>query len=222
VSWKAAGKCFAAFFTYLKREEESMSNPVITIAREYGSGGRLIGEKIANNLGIPFYDKELILLVAKKSGLSEDYIRRTEQIKSASFLYNLYMTSQVLPMSDQIFLMQSKIIQELAEKEPCVLIGRCADYVLRDMPNCMNVFIHAPLAERVRRASEEYGDKAANMEDFVRKQDKKRSAYYNYFSQNKWGFVDHYHLAINSTMGIDTTAKIIQDAAMAFLEAHHG
>lgn len=195
-----------------------MSIPVITIAREYGSGGRLIGEKIANQLGIPFYDKELILLVAKQSGLSEDYIRRTEQIKSASFLYNLYMTSQVLPMSDQIFLMQSKIIQELAEKGPCVIIGRCADYVLRDMPNCLNVFIHAPLEERVRRASEEYGDKTANIEDYVRKQDKKRSAYYNYYTQNKWGHVSHYHLAVNSAIGINITAKIIQDAAKAFSE----
>lgn len=197
-----------------------MNIPVITIAREYGSGGRLIGEKVAQNLGIPFYDKELILLVAKKSGLSEDYIRRTEQIKSASFLYNLYMTSQVLPMSDQIFLMQSKIIQELAEKGPCVMIGRCAEYVLRDMQNCMNVFIHAPLEERARRASDEYGDKAANMEDYVRKQDKKRSAYYNYFTQSKWGHVDNYHLAINSTMGIQTTAKIIQNAALAFSEVN--
>lgn len=195
-----------------------MSIPVITIAREYGSGGRLIGERVAKNLGIPFYDKELILMVAKESGLSEDYIRRTEQIKSASFLYNLYMTSQVLPMSDQIFIMQSKIIQDLAEKGPCVLIGRCADYVLRDMKNCMNVFIHAPLQERVHRALKEYGDKASNMEDYVRKQDKKRSAYYNYFSQNKWGYADFYHLAVNSTMGIETTAKIIQDAALAFSE----
>jgi len=158
-----------------------MGIPVITIAREYGSGGRLIGEELAKSLGIPFYDKELILLAAKKSGFSEEYIRRTEQIKSASFLYSLYMTSQVLPMSDQIFLVQSKIIQELAEEGPCVIVGRCADYVLRNNPNCMNIFIHAPLEERMRRASEEYGETAANMEDFVRKQDKKRSSYYNYF-----------------------------------------
>jgi len=197
-----------------------LSIPVITIAREYGSGGRLIGEKVAKNLGIPFYDKELILLAAKKSGFSEEYIRSSEQIKSASFLYSLYMTSQVLPMSDQIFLIQSKIIQELAEQGPCVIVGRCADYVLRNNPNCMNVFIHAPVAERLRRVSEEYGDKSANMEDYVRKQDKKRASYYNYFSQNKWGNAKNYHLAINSTLGITQTAKLIQDAANIFSEAN--
>jgi hypothetical protein len=195
-----------------------MNTPVITIAREYGSGGRLIGEEVAKNLGIPFYDKELILLAAKKSGFSEEYIRRTEQIKSASFLYNLYMTSQVLPMSDQIFMVQSQIIQELAEQGPCVIVGRCADYVLRNMKNCMNVFIHAPLEERAARAAAEYGDTASNMEDYVRKQDKKRASYYNYFSQNKWGYVQHYHLAISSTLGMHKTAQLIQDAAHAFSE----
>lgn len=193
-----------------------MSIPVITIAREYGSGGRLIGEAVAKNLGIPFYDKELILMAAKKSGFSEEYIRRTEQIKSASFLYSLYMTSQVLPMSDQIFLVQSKIIQELAEQGPCVIVGRCADYVLRNDPNCMNIFIHAPMVERVRRAVEEYGEQASNMEDFVRKQDKKRSSYYNYFSQNKWGNAKNYHLAINSILGIPQSAKLIEDAVKIF------
>ena len=195
-----------------------MNIPVITIAREYGSGGRLIGEEVAKNLGIPFYDKELILLAAKKSGFSEEYIRRTEQIKSASFLYNLYMTSQVLPMSDQIFMVQSQIIQELADQGPCVIVGRCADYVLRNMKNCMNVFIHAPLEERAARAAAEYGDTASNMEDYVRKQDKKRASYYNYFSQNKWGYVQHYHLAISSTLGMKKSAQLIQDAAYAFSE----
>ncbi len=196
-----------------------MNVPVITIAREYGSGGRLIGESVAKSLDIPFYDKELILMAAKKSGLSEDYIRRTEQIKSASFLYSLYMTSQVLPMSDQIFLVQSKIIRELAEKGPCVIVGRCADYVLRNMPNCMNVFIHAPIEERMQRAKEEYKDDAANMEDYVRKQDKKRASYYNYFSQSKWGNAHNYHIALNSTLGIEKSAYLVKDAAMAFLEA---
>ncbi len=191
-------------------------NTVITIAREYGSGGRLIGEQLAKSLGIPFYDKELILLAAKKSGFSEEYIRKTEQMKSASFLYSLYMTSQVLPMSDQIFLLQSKIIKEMAEKGPCVLVGRCADYVLRDMPNCMNVFIHAPLEERVRRASEDYGDVESGLEDYVRKQDKRRSAYYSYFSQNKWGSATHYHLCVNSTIGLEASTNLIEQAVQIF------
>lgn len=198
-----------------------MSNiPVITIAREYGSGGRLIGEKLAKSLDIPFYDKELILMAAKKSGLSEEYIRRTEQIKSASFLYSLYMTSQVLPMSDQIFLVQSKIIRELADKGPCVIVGRCADYVLRNMDNCLNVFIHAPIDERIRRAVDEYQDESSNMEEYIRKQDKKRSSYYNYFSQNKWGNVHNYHLSVNSTLGIEQSAKLIETAARSFVGSH--
>ncbi len=194
-----------------------MNIPVITIAREYGSGGRLIGEALAKSLDIPFYDKELILLAAKKSGLSEEYIRRTEQVKSASFLYSLYMTSQVLPMSDQIFLVQSKIIRELADMGPCVIVGRCADYVLRSYDNCMNVFIHAPMEERIRRAQEEYGDEVNNMEDYIRKQDKRRSSYYNYFSQNKWGNAHNYHLSISSTIGIDRTTELIKAAALVFL-----
>lgn len=193
-----------------------MSIPVITIGREYGSGGRLIGEKLAQKLGIPFYDKELIMMAAKKSGLSEEYIRRTEQVKSASFLYSLYMTSQVLPMSDQIFLVQSNIIKDLAQKGPCVIVGRCGDYILRDNPNCMNVFIHAPMEDRVRRAKEVYGETASNMEDFVRKQDKKRASYYNYFSQNKWGSSKHYHISISSSFGMEKTVQILKDAALIF------
>ncbi len=196
-----------------------MKIPVITIAREYGSGGRLVGEAVAKSLNIPFYDKELIHLAAKKSGLSEDYVRRMEQVKSASFLYSLYMTSQVLPMSDQLFLVQSKIIRELVEQGPCVIVGRCADYILRNHDATMNVFIHAPIEERIQRAREEYGENAPNMEDFVRKQDKKRSSYYNYFSQNKWGSAQNYHLSVSSTIGIPQTAKLIEDAAGIFMES---
>jgi cytidylate kinase len=193
-----------------------MRMPVITIAREYGSGGRLIGAEVAKRLDIPFYDKELILLAAKKSGLSEEYIRKTEQIKSASFLYSLYMTSQVLPMSDQIFLVQSKIIRELAEAGPCVLVGRCGDYVLRNMDNVLNVFIYGPMEERIRRATEEYGDDFPNMEDYVRKQDKKRASYYNYFSQNKWGSVHNYHMSLNSTLGVTKASDMICACARAW------
>ncbi len=194
------------------------SLPIITISREYGSGGRLIGEQLAKDLNIPFYDKELILLAAKKIGLSEEYIQRTEQTKSASFLYNLYMTSQVLPMSDQIFLTQSKIIQEMAQEGPCVIVGRCADYVLRDYDNCLNLFIHAPMDDRIKRVKEEYKDTGtANMEDYMKKQDKKRSSYYNYFSQNKWGNVKNYHLSINSSsLGLTNTTNIIKEAALRF------
>ena len=195
-----------------------MNLPVITISREYGSGGRAIGEKLAKELGIPFYNKELILMAAKESGLSEEYIKKTEQMKSTSFLYGLYMGAQALPMNDQIFLVQSKIIREIAEEGPCVIVGRCADYILRERNDLLNVFIHAPLAFRAERAKTVYGKDAGNMEDFVKKQDKKRASFYNYFSQNKWGDARHYHLAISSEYGVDFAVEVLKHAAQTFTQ----
>lgn len=195
-----------------------MNRPVITISREYGSGGRAIGEKLAKELGIPFYNKELILMAAKESGLSEEYIKKTEQMKSTSFLYGLYMGAQALPMNDQIFLVQSKIIREIAEEGPCVIVGRCADYILRERNDLLNVFIHAPLALRAERAKKVYEKEASNMEDFVKKQDKKRASFYNYFSQNKWGDARHYHLAISSEYGVDFAVEVLKHAAQTFSE----
>ena len=193
-----------------------MSIPVITISREYGSGGRAIGEKLAKELGIPFYNKELILMAAKESGLSEEYIKKAEQQKSTSFLYGLYMGAQQLPMNDQIFLIQSKIIREIAAQGPCVIVGRCADYVLRERKDLLSVFIHAPLSFRAQWAQKVYEKTASNIEDFVRKKDKKRAAFYNYFSQNKWGDARHYHLAISSVYGVDFAVEVLKHAAESF------
>lgn len=143
-----------------------MTARIITIGREYGSGGRSIGEQAAKMLGYGFYDKVLIDLAAKKSGFAIDYIRNTEEQVTPNYLFNLaangyYANSMFindgLPASDNLFILQSKIIRELAEKEPCVIVGRCADYILRDRTDCLNVFIHAPLADRVARAVGEYG-----------------------------------------------------------------
>ena len=193
-----------------------MGIPVITISREYGSGGRAIGERLAKELGIPFFNKELILMAAKESGLSEEYIKKTEQIKATSFLYGLYMGAQQLPMNDQIFLVQSKIIRKVAEAGPCVIVGRCADYVLRERSDLLNVFIHAPLEFRAQRAKEKYEKDANNMQDFVKKKDKQRASFYNYFSQNKWGDARNYHLSISSTYGVDYAVEVLKGAAEAF------
>ena len=193
-----------------------MNLPVITISREYGSGGRAIGEKLAKELGIPFYNKELILMAAKESGLSEAYIKKTEQMKSTSFLYGLYMGAQALPMNDQIFLVQSKIIREIAEEGPCVIVGRCADYILRERDDLLGVFIHAPLSYRAQRTKDVYEKGGGNVEDFVKKQDKKRASFYNYFSQNKWGDARHYHLAISSQYGVDFAVEVLKHAALSF------
>ena len=193
-----------------------MHYPVITISREYGSGGRAIGERLAKELGVPFYDKELIFMAAKESGLSEEYIKKTEQMKSTSFLYGLYMSAQQLPMNDHIFWVQSKISRQVAQEGPCVIVGRGADYVLRERKDLLSVFIHAPVAFRADRAQKVYEKEAGNMEDFVRKKDKKRAAFYNYFSQNKWGDARHYHLAISSVYGVDFAVEVLKHAAESF------
>ena len=121
-----------------------MSKCIITISREFCSGGRDIAKKLADQLGIPYYDKEIITMAAKQSGLSEEAIRQSEKRRTGSLLYSLYSMSQELPLGDQVYLIQSKVIRELAETGPCVIVGRCGDYVLRDDPNCLRVFIHAP------------------------------------------------------------------------------
>ena len=193
-----------------------MHYPVITISREYGSGGRAIGERLAKELGVPFYDKELIFMAAKESGLSEEYVKKTEQMKSTSFLYGLYMSAQQLPLNDQIFLVQSKIIRQVAQEGPCVSVRRCADYALRGRKDPLSAFIHAPVAFRADRAQKVYEKEAGNMEDFVRKKDKKRAAFYNYFSQNKWGDARHYHLAISSVYGVDFAVEVLKHAAESF------
>ena len=187
-----------------------MSIPVITISREYGSGGRAIGEKLAKELGIPFYNKELILMAAKESGLSEEYIKKAEQQKSTSFLYGLYMGAQQLPMNDQIFLIQSKIIREIAEKGPCVIVGRCADYILRDHPRTVNIFIAAGRAERIERLCRLHGIAPGEAESLMDRTDARRAAYYNYYSSGTWGMAETYDLCIDSSvLGIDGTTGFV-------------
>jgi len=187
----------------------TMDYYVITIGREYGSGGGLIGKKLADELGIPFYDKEIISLAAQQSGLAESIIEQNENKKTNSLLYSLYMTNMELPVTDQIFLAQSQVIKDVAKQGPCVIVGRCADYILRDNSRCIRVFIHAPLEERVKRLGErlEWSDK--KLEAVVKKEDKNRSSYYNHFTQNRWGQASNYHLCINSSIGVDKAVAAI-------------
>ena len=187
-----------------------MKHVVITIGREYGSGGRLIAKKLSEELGITFYDKELIAAVAKKTGFSENFIRDTEhQRPTNSFLYDLYTAVQTPSVPDQVFVAQAKVIKEAAAKESCVIVGRCADYILRDDPCLLSVFVHAPLDERIFRAKEEYKVEDADVRAYVLKQDKRRAAFYEHFSDRVWGKAENYHLAINSTIGLDTTVDLI-------------
>lgn len=196
-----------------------MKHIIVTIGREFGSGGRLVAKQLADALGIPYYDKELIQAVAKQTGLSETYIRTVDQRPTNSFLYDLYCAVQSPSIPDQVFIAQAKVIKEAAEKDSCVIVGRCADYVLRDRDDLLRVFITAPLEERVRRAAEEYHVEATNMESYVLKQDKSRASYYNYFSTGKWGDRGCYDLCVNSRIGIKHTVSVIQTAVQAMSEA---
>lgn len=184
---------------------------IITISREHGSGGRLIAKRLSEMLSIPLYDKQLIEMSAKDSGFTEQFIKETEQKRTTSFLYNLYFSSQNLPVNDQIFLKQSKIINELSSKSKCIIVGRCADYILRERNDILKVFIYAPLEERIKRITQMYGENVKNPEVYLIKSDKKRSSYYNYYSDKRWGDAKNYHIMVNSTIGVENAAKAIYE-----------
>ena len=195
------------------------NNFVVTIAREYGSGGRLIGRHLADLMNIDFYDKNIIAMTAEKSGLSEEFLSSHEQKKKRfGFLSNAIINSKSLPLSDQVYLAQSMVIQEAAEKGSCVIVGRCADYILRDHPCCVRVFIHAPLEEKIKRIRGEYKDNVADPAAFAAKMDKERAAHYNYMTLNKWDDVHNYDLVINSSVGIDEAARLIKFFIEEFLK----
>lgn len=189
---------------------------VILISREYGSGGREIGEKLAKALKIPFYDRELILRACEESGFDASIFENTESQSQHPFSYFLSMFSTSvsphdLSLNDQIFLIQGKVIRDVA-KDSCVIIGRCADYILRDYPNVIKVFIHAPLEDRIRRVKEEYHDDAEDIKTKISHIDKNRATYYNYYTNKKWGKIDNYDLTINSSkLGIERCVALLQD-----------
>ena len=190
-----------------------MAHTVITVGREYGSGGRLIAQKAAEALGIPFFDRSIINMAAEETGLSADFIRRTEQQKTSSFLYNLYMSTQSLPVNDQVFIAQSEVIRRVAAEGPCIIVGRCADYVLRSQSDvdALNLFIHAPMEERIRRVREEYKVQAPDLRLYILKQDKNRAAYYEHFTDGQWGKAQNYHLAVSSGLGLETIVRLLTD-----------
>lgn len=196
-----------------------MDQVIITIARQHGSGGRLIGKKLAQLLNIPFFDKELILLTAKKTGFAEDFVREVEEKQNISLLYSIYSASNTQTVYDQAQTAQFNVIRELADKGSCVIVGRAADCILKDRENCVRVFIHAPLEERIRRASEEYGeDMGSNAEKALQKKDKSRATFYNLYSTYNWGDTRNYHLTLDSSIGIDKAAEVIR----AYVEAKIG
>ncbi|HHX59951.1 MAG TPA: cytidylate kinase-like family protein, partial [Epulopiscium sp.] len=184
-----------------------------TIGRQYGSGGRNIGKALAKALNIPCYDKELLAEVAKESGFSEAVLENYDEKSVNSFYYfqtGMYSTTQ-LPLHHQLFIAQLNTIKDIAERESCVFVGRCADYVLSEHNNCVNVFIHSDQETRINRIIEDYGVNKKDAKKAIHKIDKQREAYYNFYSTNKWGELCNYHLCIDSAIGIENTVKIIQE-----------
>ena len=191
---------------------------VITMAREYASGGSEIAQAVADKLGIPLYNKELITLAAKKSGLTEEAIAASENQRSGSLIYSLYMMGNTMPLADQVYILQSNVIKELASQGPCVILGRCGDYVLRERKDVLRVFVYAPKEWRLQYAKTNPLVKAKDekgIKEEVEKTDRNRAAYYNYYTQNRWGDAHNYDLAINAALGRETCVKMILDAAAA-------
>ena len=198
---------------------------IITIARQYGSGGREIGELIAKALNIPLYDRQLITEAASKGNLNEEVIRKADESSANSLLYTLAMGSNTLgaamhfgykmPLNDKLFLLQSEVIKDFAAKGSGVFIGRCADYVLREEKNILRIFIYGDLEHRKERVLQRHPElKSSQVIDAISRTDKRRSTYYNFYTGNKWGKFDHYDMAINSsTMGVEGTVKLICDVA---------
>ncbi len=205
----------------------------ITISREYGSGGHSIGKLVAEKLNLPFYDSEIIDMAAKDSGLSPEFIQETEQNISSGWLYTMLLgasyaapgTSGIttgvntslptLPLADQVFNAQRNVIISLAKKGPCVIVGRCADYILRHCEEIgkdevLNIFIYAPLEDKVKRAIEQKGLNPETAEREVKLIDKRRANHYNTFTERTWGNRSHYDLMINSSLlGIEKSAELI-------------
>ncbi|MCR8893124.1 cytidylate kinase family protein [Bacteroides sp. ET336] len=201
-------------FTDVKKSK----NIIITIAREYGSGGHLLGEMLSKELGIKLYDKEFIGMAAKRSGIDENFIAKNEQSIPSFWLKCIMSKNSEQPLEgslssdDVLFVAESKIIQELAEKEPCIIIGRCADFILQDYPKVLKVFCYSDIENAVSRCVSEYGIKRENAESEIRRINRNRIHHYEYYTGRKWGEPHHYNLMLNTgTISLETACKLIKD-----------
>lgn len=190
-----------------------MSNRIITISREFGSGGRTIGQAVGKKLGIPCYDSELIEKIAEESGFAKEYVaERGEYASSGNWLSSAIADRDYNGRSNQDILwsFQRKVILELAQKESCVIVGRCADYILKDAADCLTVFIHASIAFRAERIVKEYGERDESPEQRLKDKDKRRAAYHSFYTDMKWGQAENYHIALNSgVLGLERCVDLI-------------
>ena len=197
-----------------------MDKFVITISREYGSGGRLIGDLLAKELGVPFYDKEIIHMAAEKSGMSAGFIEKSDESIPSTFLHNLKYSAYSsydsvsfydTPITDKVYLAQSAVLKELAAEQSCVIAGRCADYILRDEPGLVTIFVRGKFDHRVNYAVENYGLDQNKAAEKVKKIDKSRMNYYRYYTSRQWGSVDNFDLVVNSSFtGVKGAVAVIK------------
>jgi len=196
---------------------------VINIGRQFGSGGRIIGEKLSQLMGISFFDKELILIASKESGLGKEFFENFDEKSSHSIFGGLFglrgaFSDEMVPNNflnnETLFKIQSDVIRNLAEKQSCIFVGRCADYVLKDHPHCLNLFVCADIDDRIKRIAEKEHLTGNKAKELIEKTDKKRASYYNYYSNKVWGAASSYHLCINSSfLGIDESVDFIKEFA---------
>ena len=207
------------------------NNTIITIARQYGSGGHDIGEKLAEELKIPFYDKELLGRAAKDSGFCQEIFENYDEKPTNSFLYSLVMDTYSMghstaafaemPLNHKIFLAQFNAIKDIAKEGPCVIVGRCADYALADFPNVVNVYLYADMQSRIARIARRHDVTDAKAKDLIQKTDKGRASYYNYYTNKKWGEATGYDLCLNTaSLGIDGSIHMIREF-VAYKEREH-
>jgi cytidylate kinase len=198
-----------------------MDKTIITIGRQVGSGGRIIGRKLAEALGISFYDKELISLAARESGLCNEVFEKADERTSGGlshfFAVGMSYMGSYTPYSDilsseGLFKIQSDVIRKLAETESCVIVGRCADYILRDNPDCISFFIHDNITNRIRRVADRQQATAEQAKELIAKTDKSRAAYYDYFTNKTWGMACSYDFSIDaSALGIEETVVFMKN-----------
>lgn len=193
---------------------------IITIGRQFGSGGRSIGKKLAEKLGIAYYDKELINLASKESGICGEFFEKADEKTTGSLLKALAMgfsmnnaifQSNDYLSNESLFQIQSDVIRKVAAEQSCILVGRCADYILREDPDCISVFISACPEDRIKRTMEYNKINEKEAEEYIHKADKSRASYYNYYTDKDWGAAESYDLCINSSLyGLDRTTDFIQ------------
>lgn len=191
-----------------------MNNRIITISREFGSGGRTIGREVAEKLGIPCYDAELIEKIAEESGFSADYIAEAgENAPYKSRLANAFSSSRPyygFNAQDHVWIAQRKVILALAEQESCVIVGRCADHILSETADCLKVFIHADMEKRAERIVQVYGEREESPEKRLADKDKRRRAYYRFYTNMEWGAAQNYHITLDSgVLGIPKCVELI-------------